>query len=81
MVCFKEEVRNNLIVDKPEDRGKFTKSQCELINGLPMGPGDQDDLDEVMTMSDGEIKYWEKRGINPDYIYDLAEDGWENYIK
>ena len=80
MVCFKEEVRNNLIVDKPEDRGIFTKSQCELINGLPMGPGDQDDLEEVMTMSDGEIKYWEKRGLPSNYMYNLAEEGWEQYI-
>lgn len=80
MVCFKEEVRNNLIVDKPEDRGIFTKSQCELINGLPMGPGDQDDLDEVMTMSDGEVRYWEKRGLPSNYMYDLAEEGWEQYI-
>ena len=80
MVCFKEEVRNNLIVDKPEDRGIFTKSQCELINGLPMGPGDQDDLEEVMTMSDGEVRYWEKRGLPSNYMYDLAEEGWEQYI-
>ena len=80
MVCFKEEVRNNLIVDKPEDRGIFTKSQCELINGLPMGPGDQDDLEEVMTMSDGEVRYWEKRGLPSNYMYGLAEEGWEQYI-
>lgn len=59
LVCFKQDVREGLIVDKPEDRGIFTKIQCELINGLPMGPGDQDDLDEVMAMSEGEVKYWE----------------------
>ena len=60
--------------------GIFTASQCELINGYPMGPGDQDELDEVMTMSDGEIRYWEKRGLSSDYMYDLAEEGWEQYI-
>jgi hypothetical protein len=80
LVCFKDDVRNNLIVNNPEDMGIFTASQCELINGYPMGPGDQDELDEVMTMSDGEIKYWEKRGLSSDYMYDLAEEGWEQYI-
>ena len=80
LVCFKQDVREGLIVDKPEDRGIFTKIQCELINGLPMGPGDQDDLDEVMAMSEGEVKYWEKRGMSPDYIYDLASEGWEEFI-
>ena len=80
MVVFKEEVRNNLIVSDPEERGFFTSSQCELINGQPLGPGDQDELDEVMTMSDGEVKYWEKRGLSPNYMYDLAETNWEQYI-
>ena len=80
LVCFKDDVRNNLIVNNPEDMGIFTASQCELINGYPMGPGDQDELDEVMTMSDGEIRYWEKRGLSSDYMYDLAEEGWQQYI-
>jgi DNA polymerase elongation subunit (family B) len=80
MVCFKQDVRNELIVDDPSKRGIFTKSQCELINGLPMGPGDQDELEEVMTMSEGEVSYWNKRGLSPNYMYDLAEEGWEQYI-
>ncbi len=80
MVVFKDEVRNHLIVEKPEDRGIFTTSQCELINGHPLGDGDQDDLDEVMTLSDGELSYWEKRGLNSDYMYELAEEGWEENL-
>jgi hypothetical protein len=82
LVVFKEEVREQLIVDKPEDRGFFTKEQSELINGVPFKEGDQDRLKEdVLDISEGEIKYWEKRGMNPDYIYDLASEGWEEYIK
>ena len=80
MVVFKEDVRNALLVDKPEDRGLFTGTQCELINGLPLGNGDQDELDEVMNMSEGEVSYWNKRGLSPNYMYDLAEEGWEQYI-
>ena len=80
MVVFKDEVRAGLIVDKPEDRGIFTTSQCELINGNPLGVGDQDDLNDVLTISEQEMSYWEKRGLEPFYIYEKAEEGWENQI-
>ena len=81
MVVFQDEVRNNLIVNDPEKRGIFTKSQCELINGHPLGNGDQDRLQEdVLDISEGELKYWSKRGIDPNYIYDLASEGWEEHI-
>ena len=81
MVVFKDEVRKNLIVNSPEDRGIFTTSQCELINGHPLGDGDQDSLDEVMTPSEGELLFWEKVGLSPQYMYELAEDGWETKLK
>jgi hypothetical protein len=80
LVVFKEEVREQLLVTNPEDRGFFTKDQSELINGVPFEEGDQDTLEEVLTLSEGEIKYWVKRGMSPDYIYDLASEGWEEYI-
>lgn len=80
LVCFKEEVRNNLLIKNPEDRMLFTKVQCELINGVPFDEEDQDKLEDVMKMADDEVVFWEKVGINPDYIYDLAEDGWEKLI-
>jgi DNA polymerase elongation subunit (family B) len=80
MVVFKDEVRAGLIVDNPEDRGIFTTSQCELINGNPLGEGDQDDLGDVLTISEQEMIYWGKRGLEPFYIYENAEEGWENQI-
>ena len=80
LVVFKEEVRDGLVVNNPEDRGFFTKDQCELINGAPFRDGDQDTLEEVLTLSEGEVKYWDKRGMSPDYIYELASEGWEEFI-
>lgn len=81
LVVFKEEVREQLIVNNPEDRGFFTKEQSELISGIPFKEGDQDRLKEdVLDISEGELKYWEKRGMSPDYIYELASEGWEEYI-
>ena len=80
LVVFKDEVREGLLITDPESRGLFTKEQCELINGKPFEPQDQDSVEEVLTISEPEIKYWEKRGLEPDYIYELAEEGWEKYI-
>ena len=80
LVVFKDEIRAELIVTEPENRGIFTTAQCELINGYPLGEGDQDNLEEVMTPSDNELSYWEKRGLNSDYMYELAEEGWEEKL-
>ena len=80
LVVFKDEVRAELIVTEPEKRGIFTTAQCELINGYPLGDGDQDSLEEVMTPSDNELSYWEKRGLSPDYMYEFAEEGWEEKL-
>ena len=53
---------------------------ADAIVSVPFDEEDQDKLEDVMEMSDDEVVFWEKVGINPDYIYDLAEDGWENLI-
>jgi len=80
LVVFKQEVRDNLIVNSPDERGLFTKDQCELINGVPFEPEDQDSVDDLLTITEQELKYWGKRGIDPNHIYELAETGWEKYI-
>ena len=81
LVVFKDEVRNGLIVSEPSERGIFTTSQCELINGHPLGEGDQDDLQkDVLDITEQELNYWERRGLKPDYMYELAEEGWENRL-
>jgi hypothetical protein len=51
-----------------------------LINGVPFEEGDQDKLEEVMTLSEGEVEFWKKRGIDPNYMYELAEEGWRTLI-
>ena len=80
LVVFKQEIRDGLIVDKPEDRSFFTKEQSELINGLPFEEGDQDKLEEVLTISEPEMAYWKKRGLEPDYMYELASEGWDEKV-
>jgi DNA polymerase I len=80
LVVFKQEVREGLLITDPESRGLFTKEQCDLVNGIPFEPEDQDSLEEVLTISEPEVKYWEKRGLEPNYMYELAEQGWEEFI-
>ena len=80
LVVFKDEVRDGLLVLDPEKRGLFTKEQCELINGKPFDELGQDKLEDVLAISEQEMIYWGKRGLSPDYMYELAEEGWEEYI-
>jgi hypothetical protein len=81
LVVFKEEVRDGLLVKNPEERPFFTKDQCELINGIPFEEKDQDDIQkDLIDMEKGEVEFWGNVGIDPNYIYELAEDGWEEYI-
>jgi len=80
MVVFKDDVRDSLIIDNPNKREFYTKEQCQLINGHPFEDTDQDKLVDVLTVSEQEVKFWDRVGISPDYIYDLAEDGWEQEL-
>jgi len=81
LVVFKQELRDTLIIDNPEKRQFYTQQQCELINGVPFEEKDQDRIKEdLLDLEPKEIEYWNKRGIDPNYIYDLAEEGWEQYI-
>jgi hypothetical protein len=80
LIVFKEEIRKSLLVTDPEQRSFYTKEQSELINGVPFNEKDQDSVEDLLTITDKELTFWDKRGINPNYIYDLAEEGWEKHI-
>jgi DNA polymerase elongation subunit (family B) len=68
LVCFDDEVRNGLLVDTKtnsktkeielKSRKYFTDEQCKLISGKPLKEGDQDTYEEIMTMTDEEIRFW-----------------------
>jgi len=69
LVCFKPEIRDNIIVKKPEDRQYFTRKQCELINGIARREGDQDSLEEVLSLSREEQIFWkEAMGTSENYF-------------
>jgi DNA polymerase elongation subunit (family B) len=81
LVVFHPSIREDILVDDPKDRQYFTKAQCELVNGYPLKEEGQDKLDEVMTLSDSEVIFWNRVGRDPFFMYvenslELADQYW-----
>lgn len=81
LVVFSTDIRDDILIEDPKDRSFFTKSQTELVRGFPRREGDQDTLEEVLTLSDGEIDFWKNVNIDPYYMYvdgtmDLVDDDY-----
>jgi hypothetical protein len=88
LVCFNQEIRDKITLDiikikdkatkttteKLKERVIFTKSECELVSGMPFKPTDQDSYEELMTMEDKEIKFWDKVNKIPNY---MEPEEWE----
>ena len=69
LVCFSPEIRSKILIDNPSKRQYFTESQVELCSGYPTEPADQDTLDDVFVMEQKEIDFWDKVGVDPEYMY------------
>jgi DNA polymerase elongation subunit (family B) len=69
LVVYSPDIRKDILIEDPKDQPIFTKSQTELGRGYPMKEKDQDNLDEVLTLSDMEISFWQSVGIDPYYMY------------
>jgi len=69
LVVFKPEIREDIIIEDPKDRQFFTKTQCELVNGYPLKEDGQDKLDEVMTLSESEVAFWNRIKLDPYFMY------------
>jgi hypothetical protein len=80
LIVFNDEIRKNLLVTDPEQRGFFTTDQCRLTNGLPFKPEDQDTVEDLLTITDKEVEFWKNINVSPNYIYDLASEGYEVFV-
>ena len=69
LVVFKPDIREDILIEDPKDRQFFTKLQCELVNGFPLKESGQDKFDEVMTLSDSEVIFWNRVGRDPFFMY------------
>ena len=84
LCAFKPEIREDILVEDPKDRQYFTKSQCELISGHPLKEDGQDKFDEVMTLSDSEVLFWNRVQRDPFYMYvenslELVDQYWVDH--
>jgi hypothetical protein len=84
LVVFKPEIRDDILIEDPKDRQYFTKTQCELTSGFPLKEGGQDSYDEVMTLADSEVLFWNKINRDPFFMYvedslNLVDQGWVDH--
>ncbi len=69
LVVYSPEIREDILIEDPKDQPIFTKSQTKLVRGYPMKEFHQDTLEDVLTLSDTEILFWQSVGIDPYYMY------------
>jgi DNA polymerase elongation subunit (family B) len=69
LVVFKPEIREDILIENPSERQFFTKKQCELTSGYPLKEEGQDKFEEVMTLSDSEVLFWNRVGRDPFFMY------------
>jgi DNA polymerase elongation subunit (family B) len=69
LCVFKPEIREDILVEDPIDRYFFTKKQCEMVNGFPLKESGQDKFEEVMTLAESEVAFWNKVGRDPFFMY------------
>jgi DNA polymerase elongation subunit (family B) len=84
LVVFHPSIREDILIESPDQRQFFTKLQCELVNGFPLKEEGQDKLDEVMTLSDSEVLFWNRVGRDPYFMYvenslELADPFWVDH--
>ena len=85
LVCFKKEIRDKILINNPEERLYFTEEQCELSSGEPNKVTDQDTYEQLMTMEDKEIAFWNRYNLIPPFVEECGMGTWEeikaDYLK
>ena len=88
LVCFSPEIRDKILLDivkvkdettkkkveRLKDRVFFTKAECGLVSGMPFKKTDQDTYEELMTMEDKEIRFWDRVNKVPN---NMEVEEWE----
>lgn len=81
LVCFNKKIREQILIENPKDRLYFTEEECILVSGEPNKLSDQDTYEQLMTMEDKEIKFWEKNNLTPPFINECDMGNWEDILK
>lgn len=82
LVVFHPDIRDEILITDPQKRPYFTPAQSELDSGHAIKEGQQDSIDEVLTLSESEAKFWHKMGVDPYHIYleDSVKEVDENWV-
>jgi DNA polymerase elongation subunit (family B) len=70
LVCFHPDVREDIIIDSPDNRNYFSSKQLELTAGMPYNETDQDKLEDLLTITEQEMTFWNNMGISPTYMFE-----------
>lgn len=70
LVCFSPEVREDIIITSPLHRQYFTQKQLTLTSGQPMKEGDQDTLEDLLTVTEEEMLFWDLINLSPTYMFE-----------
>ena len=62
LVVFQPKVRETLLVTDPEDKQFYTDKEMKLLNGMPMSHGDQDNIVDLLTVTEREEDFWKRIG-------------------
>ena len=80
LVCFKRDIRGNILINNPNDRMYFTDDESKLCSGEPNKIVDQDTYEQLMTMEDKELKFWTKHNLTPPFIEECGMGKWEDIV-
>ena len=69
MVAFPLEIRDKILIKKPDERKMFLRSELDLVNDQPTDIEDQDTLQEFFTPSPMEKEFWVKMEYESDYWF------------
>jgi len=72
---FRTHIRESLLITDPSEKQFFTRSELELVSGISSKPGDQDDLNELLTPSEEELVFWSNQTVDSNYMINDRFDG------
>lgn len=77
LLCFNSEIRDDILITSPIDRQYFTSKQLELTSGDPYNKEDQDTIENLLTITEEEILFWDRIDTSPTYMfeeYDIMDE-------
>jgi DNA polymerase elongation subunit (family B) len=70
LVCFDPSIREDILITSPLERKYFTSQELTLTSGKPFKNEDQDKLEELLTITDEELEFWNRIGVSPTYMFE-----------